>query len=161
MTIADRLMRKANETASGCHEWLGYTRNGYGRMTTGSRTDGTRKTESVHRVAYREWVGPIGDALVLHNCDNRKCINPKHLYLGDHRQNVQDAIDRHRFSPQMNVDNSNAKITELTARRIKWLRSRDVKCNSIAEGLDVSLSIVKEISCGRTWSHIPEPPESK
>jgi hypothetical protein len=49
-----------------------------------------------HRVSYTEFKGPIGDKLVLHECDNRLCINPEHLWLGTQMENVKDMIDKGR-----------------------------------------------------------------
>ena len=53
LNVQQRLMRHTEyDEASGCWEWVGSKRNGYGRMIIGSRTDGTRKSVSAHRISY-------------------------------------------------------------------------------------------------------------
>ncbi len=158
MPLEERLLRHCEKTDS-CWNWTGATRNGYGHITVGSRTDGTRRPMRAHRAAYETWNGPIGNACVLHNCDNKACINPKHLYLGDHKQNAKDALERGQMAPAHGENNGNSKISEITARQIKFLLARECRHQSIADGLGVSIHIVKDISKGKTWTHIPEPPE--
>jgi hypothetical protein len=49
----------------------------------------------VHRVAWVFTNGSIPKGMmVLHKCDNRKCVNPDHLYLGTHCDNMKDVVDR-------------------------------------------------------------------
>jgi HNH endonuclease len=78
-----------------CWEWQGYKdQRGYGR----TRIDG--KGLLTHRVAWTIWNGPIPDgALVCHHCDNPSCVRPAHLFLGTHRDNTRDMLDkdRHRW----------------------------------------------------------------
>lgn len=59
------------------------------------RLDSKRPMQLAHRCAWVFTNGEIKDGLfVLHKCDNPRCINPKHLYLGDQYQNVQDRVAR-------------------------------------------------------------------
>lgn len=77
-------------TASGCWEWQGYRHLGnYGQMYYRGKQQG------VHRTAYLLWVGPIPAGMgVLHKCDNKPCVNPDHLFLGDQRSNGRDLRDK-------------------------------------------------------------------
>ena len=76
-----------------CWEWQGrIDRYGYGQV----RVRG--KTGKAHREAYRAFHGDPGKLLVLHTCDNRKCCNPKHLFLGTHKDNMADMVKKGRHA---------------------------------------------------------------
>lgn len=81
------------QSDSGCWEWQGSKyKNGYGWMKVFGRS------VSAHRYSYELHNGYIPDGLeVRHTCDNRCCINPDHLILGTHQENMQDAVDRGRI----------------------------------------------------------------
>lgn len=82
--LAVRLVLQSRETENGCIEWTGGTnKKGYGRLVV----DGW--TQSVHRVAYETYVGPIPEGHEIdHTCKNRRCINPAHLEAVTHHVNV-------------------------------------------------------------------------
>ena len=83
------------EPNSGCWLWIGHDdgHKGYGRVET---PDGPRT--QAHRAAWMAFVGPIPDGLfVLHRCDNTRCVNPGHLFLGKSIDNVRDCIAKGRF----------------------------------------------------------------
>lgn len=85
-------------TTCGCHLWLGATdSSGYGAvMVSGSRKG--RTVKSTHRLAWENAFGPIpNDRQVLHKCDIPSCINPEHLFLGTHKDNMQDAKAKGRI----------------------------------------------------------------
>jgi hypothetical protein len=75
-----------------------------------------------NRLACIETYGSIPDGLfVLHICDNRKCCNPKHLYLGTHQDNIKDMVDRGRSLSGEN--NNQSKLTEESVLKIRELYS--------------------------------------
>jgi hypothetical protein len=84
--------QKAETLPNGCIIWTGRVdRHGYG----------TRNGKLAHRVAYERAVGPIPDGkLVCHTCDNRRCINPQHLWLGTAEENAIDSSAKGRNCQQ-------------------------------------------------------------
>lgn len=86
----DRFVPKFNIVESGCHEWnAALHRDGYGKFYFRG------KDVASHRASYILNVGEVPEGLmVLHKCDNRKCVNPNHLYIGTAKQNVKDMHER-------------------------------------------------------------------
>jgi hypothetical protein len=88
-----RLLKKVKKTISGCWEWTGAkNHSGYGHTTFRKE-----RCKRAHRVSYLIWVGEIPPNLyVCHRCDNPACINPNHLFLGSHEENMQDMKKKNR-----------------------------------------------------------------
>lgn len=104
------------DTASseiGCHLWtLGLSSRGYGNFSIKNRT------YSAHRMAYHFAFGPIPCGLfVLHKCDNRKCVNPQHIFLGTHADNMRDMCQKERGA-LCRRNNLKAKISKSIAEII-------------------------------------------
>ena len=92
LPIEERMLSKINKTDS-CWLWTGKpANNGYGRL----QIDG--KSSRAHRLAYQLWIGPIppDKPQVNHHCDIPLCVNPKHLYAGTAKQNMDDMNSRGR-----------------------------------------------------------------
>lgn len=85
-----RVLAKCEVVESGCWEFRGsLTSDGYGRVNTGSRKDGTRTGKSTHRVSYEHFIGPIPEGLSIdHLCRNTICVNPDHLEAVPIRVNI-------------------------------------------------------------------------
>lgn len=86
----------SNITTSGCWEWKKSSLRGkYGRFFF----DG--KVYSAHRAAYIIFVNKIsGHLLVCHKCDNRRCANPEHLFIGTQSDNLKDMVSKGRHYEQ-------------------------------------------------------------
>lgn len=73
--------------ATGCWEWTGYrVAQGYGRFSTGAG-----KCYWAHRYSWEVYFGEIPEGrIVRHRCNNKACVNPGHLVLGTHEENMRD-----------------------------------------------------------------------
>ena len=93
-TPQERFWKKVVKT-EGCWEWIGaVTSTGYGVFQKGRRGEMLHKA---HRFSYEFHFGAIPEnRLVLHTCDNKRCVCPSHLEIGDHSKNIKDAWDRGR-----------------------------------------------------------------
>jgi hypothetical protein len=104
-----------------------------------------------HRLAYFFTLGDIPKGIdVCHSCDNRLCVNPAHLFLGDRKANVQDCVTKCRHSH--GERHTSAKLTEADAIAIlSDRRTQEV----IAELYGIHQMTVSDLKRGKTWKHLP------
>lgn len=141
-----RLLSNLNIDANGCWNWQGnFSPNGYGMLGING------KTHSAHRTSYEFHSGqtiPKG-MMVCHRCNNKRCINPDHLYIGTHNDNMRDVAmtDVHKGE-----NNAKAILTQSQVLEIKThIRERRIVYRKIAEMYGVSRQAIKDIASGRTW----------
>jgi hypothetical protein len=87
------LLKHRNITERGCWEWtLSVSKSGYGKVKWRPRD------LRVHRVAMHLWNGfDLEDSrIVCHSCDNPRCFNPDHIWVGTHSENQQDSVRKKR-----------------------------------------------------------------
>lgn len=101
--LQTRFESKYTKAESGCWIWTSTTaRDRSGDRRAQIRVSG--KYVYAARVAYELYHGPIPDGLLaLHKCDNPMCVNPDHLFIGTHQDNVIDAIEKGRFKHLENL----------------------------------------------------------
>ena len=138
-----------------CWDWThAVSRGGYGKFSV-KRS----KWVEAHRISYLIENGVIPDGIcVLHKCDNKICVRPDHLFLGTHKDNIQDCISkgRARFgsNPYHGQDHPNSKLANGVISIIRKYRKKGWKLREIAELCQVSQSLISMILNGKRWKHI-------
>jgi len=133
-----------------CWEWQGHhIRKGYGQYTVREPLQ-----MLAHRVAWElhhKQEVPEG-MCVCHTCDNPPCVNPAHLYLGTHTDNMRDRAERGRSAK--GSQNGNAKLTEDQVREIRQLRQAGWKYRQLAVRFGITPTTACQITHRTHWRHI-------
>lgn len=131
-----------------CWNWIGKSIvDGYGTLTTRG------KYVRAHRFAWEITNGPIPKGMqVCHRCDNRLCVNPKHLFLGTAVDNQHDKVVKKRQA--RGERSGNAKLTNDEVREIRSLFSIGKSQSQIARDFNVTVQSIHAIVHHKTWKHI-------
>jgi hypothetical protein len=135
-----------------CWDWTAFIGwDGYGYF----RPQHICKTQKAHRISYELTFGKIPDKIcVLHRCDNRKCVNPNHLFLGTKQDNTSDMRNKGRGWNPVGVEVKCAKLDENKVRVIRDL-FRDGKYQTeIAKLFGVDSSTISTIVNRKSWKHV-------
>jgi hypothetical protein len=129
----------------GCIIWLGHLNNmGYGRLSV----NGTM--QYAHRAAFELRNGKIPKGSnVLHRCDTPTCINPDHLFVGTHADNVADKVSKGRQLRGSAVGGS-----KLTEADVAAIRASSIGVNETARRMGLSPMTVSLIRSRKTWRHV-------
>lgn len=159
------------EKSDGCWVWHGRLNDkGYGQMFSG---------EGAHRISWTLFCGTIPDGIhVLHKCDNPPCVNPEHLFLGTHSDNMADKASKGRaYHPAgwgshdrpsgaghwsalrpndvlRGEAHGRAKLTMDAVREIRAAASRGEAQSAIGARFGILQASVSKIILGKTWRSV-------
>ena len=134
---------------TGCWNWNGKAKVsiGYGRINYNG------KSYLAHRFSMMiHGKDPTG-YFVCHHCDNPKCVNPEHLYLGDAKTNAADAIKRGRWRTQYGDSNRSSKLTSADVILIRD-NPDNLTVKQLAKLFGVTKYTIQDILHNRTWKVI-------
>ena len=142
-TLIERFWKYV-EKSHGCWHWKGGKDwDRYGIFSSSIKA---------HRFSYKLHNGEIPKGLsVLHSCDNPSCVNPEHLFLGTHRDNMKDRYNKNRQAK--GESNGNSKLTEKDVLEIKRLKGV-MTLKEIGKIYSVDLSVIGNIFNNKIWKHI-------
>lgn len=131
------------DDASGCWIWTAATtRFGYGVLQLG-----VKKQEKAHRVSWELFNGRIQDGLMIrHRCDTPNCVNPNHLQLGTHDDNMRDMVARGRSCARSK--NPNCKLSEADVALVLCSQER---APSLAAKFGVHPETIRRIRRNENW----------
>lgn len=152
VSLADRLTAYSDRSAGplGCWPWTrGKDSCGYGtvQVPPAERING-KQQEKAPRAAWRVANGrPVPAGLeVLHSCDNPACINPAHLRVGTHAENMAEMGQRDRAAK--GERSGMAKVSDEVVRRIRDMRATGMTNSKIAAEVGLSTSYVSRLTAG-------------
>ena len=142
-----------------CLVWVGATKNIYGHGVMGSGQGKGAKLVPAHKLAYmlEHSLEEVPSLHALHRCDNPWCVNPEHIYLGTHQDNMADARSRGQLGPGRNSGLRNGSNCKLSEQQVQLLRQPSIKRGQLslwAREWGISNTQITSIRGYRKWKHI-------
>lgn len=130
------------EIQDDCWLWIGPVNSkGYGKLCFREN-----KTDAAHRVSFKIFNGPIDEGLfVCHSCDAPACVNPDHLWLGTHKDNMMDMMEKERHY---------SKLKPMDIFKIRKLWESGYTQQKIMELFEISSSQISNIVARRIWKSV-------
>lgn len=152
-----RFWEKVNvKSGSECWEWTGCISGDEKDGGYGSFVDGARRQVKAHRMAWIITNGNISEGIcVCHKCDNRKCCNPEHLFLGTQKDNMIDCSKKNRINKMVGELAPMVKLTEVKVNEIReWYKPGRVTMKQLAKDYGVARTTIGAIVRRESWAHI-------
>lgn len=141
-----KFLLKIEKTSSGCWEWnkaLNFP-NGYGVFYV------DKKNILAHRASWMLFRGEIGNLFVCHKCDNKRCVNPEHLFLGTIFDNKLDEV-----SKGLHVKGERQGLSKLNNKKVLEIRAdKKTTGQDLAKKYGVSGNTISQVKLRNIWRHV-------
>jgi len=142
------------DAKTSCWEWGLSKSNGYGRVGVGGRLFRAHRLSFMLLSQPHEMTNIPNGRYVLHSCDNRGCVNPTHLFLGTHQDNMDDMVKKGRRHKMVGSGFKHAKLKEGDIPAIRERCNQGEMQKDVARDYGVTASRISEIICGKRWTHV-------
>ena len=153
-SVEERFWEKVDKKSDEeCWNWIAFKNSdGYGKFRLYKDQD----MITAHRTSWILHYGNVPNGLqVLHHCDNPSCVNPKHLFLGTHQDNMNDMYKKKRHGNFKGENNKNSKLKEVEVQEIRRLYATGkIFQRELVSMFKVSTIQIKAIINKRSWRHI-------
>jgi hypothetical protein len=153
-TAEHRFWSYVNKTDGGCWEWTGCTDSkGYGQV--GIKKNGRWVNTGAHRIAWKLCHGRIPKGTyVCHRCDNPRCVNPGHLFLGDAKINAEDMVSKGRSTRGEKNRRHKLRWDNIPLIRLSAFAGMDLSL--LAKNHGVAVSTIRNAVNGKSWRESSE-----
>lgn len=137
------------EPNSGCWLWLGaINKAGYGQIRY------NKKIINAHRYYYQKYnnITLPYNVVVRHKCDNPLCVNPEHMEIGSHQDNMNDMVKRNRSAKGENHGNN-----KLTENEVIHIYHSKLTNRELADYYSVNIETIRLIRVGKSWKWLTNP----
>jgi hypothetical protein len=106
-----------------------------------------------HRACWLLHHGEIPEGMeICHRCDNRACVNPAHLFLGTHAENVADCVQKGRLYDRRGAANPRAKLSPASVAEIRSRHAAgETNKSALGREYGVSDTAIHAVVNGRHW----------
>lgn len=156
--LAERFLEQVEKGPS-CWRWTGaLNMNGYGHIRLEPQGQEIRgRRVGAHRAAWLIFHGALPSGMeVMHTCDHPACVNPGHLRLGTHAENMADMLAKGRDGHGVLSGESNprARLTSAEVARIRAIYAAGgVRQKDVAAQFGITQAMVSRIVRGASWGH--------